>query len=102
MHVDVVEEAPAVHHARARHLSWVLITDGAAVTLVDSGYPGDRQRLIASLEKIGRSPADLSAVLLTHAHPDHLGSAEYLRRTYGLPVRAHEREAANARGQLAA
>lgn len=99
MHVDVVEVAPAVHHARAKHVSWVLITDGTAVTLVDSGYPGDRQRLIASLEKIGRSPADLSAVLLTHGHPDHLGSAEYLRRTYGLPVRAHEREVANARGQ---
>jgi len=99
MDVDVVEVAPAVHHARAKHVSWVLITDGAAVTLVDSGYPGDRQRLIASLEKIGRSPADLSAVLLTHGHPDHIGSAEYLRRTHGLPVRAHEREVANASGQ---
>jgi glyoxylase-like metal-dependent hydrolase (beta-lactamase superfamily II) len=97
--VDVVEVAPGVHHARAKHVSWVLVTDGGDVTLIDSGYPGDRARVIASLDRIGRSPADLSAVLLTHGHPDHIGSAEYLRRVQGLPVLAHEREAANARGE---
>jgi len=97
--VEVVEVAPGVHHARAKHVSWVLVTDGGAVTLVDSGYPGDRGRVIASLERIGRSPADVRAVLLTHGHPDHLGSAEYLRRVYGVPVLAHQREAANARGE---
>jgi glyoxylase-like metal-dependent hydrolase (beta-lactamase superfamily II) len=99
MDVDVVEVAPGVHHARAKHVSWVLLTDGADVTLVDSGYPGDRSRVIASLERIGRSPADLGAVLLTHGHPDHIGSAEYLRRTYHVSVRAHERETANATGE---
>jgi glyoxylase-like metal-dependent hydrolase (beta-lactamase superfamily II) len=99
MHVNVVEVAPGVHHARAKHVSWVLVTDGAEVTLVDSGYPGDRARVIASLQQIGRSPADLGAILLTHGHPDHIGSAEYLRRAHGVPVRAHEREAANAKGE---
>lgn len=97
MQVDVVEVAPGVFHARAKHVSWVLVTDGAEVTLVDSGYPGDRARVIASLDKIGRSPADLGAILLTHGHPDHIGSAEYLRRAHDLPVRIHEREVANAR-----
>jgi glyoxylase-like metal-dependent hydrolase (beta-lactamase superfamily II) len=99
MQIDVVEVAPGVHHARAKHVSWVLVTDGAEVTLVDSGYPGDRTRVIASLEKIGRSPADLGAILLTHGHPDHIGSAEYLRRAHHVPVRVHEREVANARGE---
>ena len=99
MRVEVIEVAPGVYHARAKHVSWVLVTDGAGVTLVDSGYPGDRARVIASLEEIGRSPADLGAILLTHGHPDHIGSAEYLRRAHHVPVRAHEREAANARGE---
>lgn len=99
MRVDVVEVADGVHHARAKHVSWVLVTDGAEVTLIDSGYPGDRDRVIASLERIGRSPSDLGAILLTHGHPDHIGSAEFLRRAHGVAVRAHEREAANARGE---
>lgn len=98
MRLDVVEVAPGVHHARGKHTGWVLITDGPDVTLVDSGYPGDRSRLVASLEAIGRSAADVSTVLLTHAHPDHLGSAEHLRRSQSAPVRAHEQEVANARG----
>jgi glyoxylase-like metal-dependent hydrolase (beta-lactamase superfamily II) len=97
--VEVTEVAPGVHHARARHVSWVLVTEGDAVTLIDSGYPGDRQRVFASLEAVGRSPADLAAVLLTHGHPDHLGSAEHLRTSRGLPVWAHEREVANATGE---
>src|SRR5205814_2597188 len=90
MRVEVIEVAPGVYHARAKHVSWVLVTDGAGVTLVDSGYPGDRARVIASLEEIGRSPADLGAILLTHGHPDHIGSAEYLRRAHHVPVRAHQ------------
>lgn len=99
MRVDVVEVADGVHHARAKHVSWVLVTDGADVTLIDSGYPGDRSRVMASLERIGRSPADIGAILLTHGHPDHIGSVEYLRRTGAVRVLAHEREAANATGE---
>jgi len=96
--MDVVEVAPGVHHARAKHVSWVLVTDGMAVTLVDTGYPGDRDAVLESLDRIGRSPSDVEAVVLTHGHPDHIGSAEHLRTTYGIPVLAHELEAPNARG----
>jgi glyoxylase-like metal-dependent hydrolase (beta-lactamase superfamily II) len=97
--VCVVEVAPGVHHAHARHVSWVVLVDGADVTLVDTGYPGDRERVIASLGRIGRSPADVAAVVLTHAHPDHVGNAEHLRAVHGVPVWAHEAEAAHARGE---
>ncbi len=99
MDVETTEVASGVHHARAKHVSWVLVTDGDAVTVVDTGYPGDRERLMLSLRRIGRAPADVTAVVLTHGHPDHLGSAEHLRTTFGVPVWAHEQEAANARGE---
>jgi glyoxylase-like metal-dependent hydrolase (beta-lactamase superfamily II) len=76
-----------------------MVTDADDVTLVDTGYPGDRAMLVEGLRRIGRSPADVSAVVLTHGHPDHLGNAEYLRSTYDVPVWVHTDEAANARGQ---
>jgi glyoxylase-like metal-dependent hydrolase (beta-lactamase superfamily II) len=92
--MEVVEVAPGVHHARAKHVSWVLVTEGEAVTLVDTGYPGDRAAVLESLRHIGRSPTDVESVVLTHGHPDHIGSAEHLRTSYGIPVWAHELEAA--------
>lgn len=100
MMLTVDEVASGVHHARAKHTSWVLLTEGTDVTLVDAGYPGDRERVVESLNRIGRRVSDVAAVLLTHAHPDHIGSCESLRTEQGVPVHAHRAEAAHARGEV--
>lgn len=87
-------------HARADHVGWMLVVDAREVTVVDTGYPGDRDAVMGSLERIGRSPTDVAAVLLTHAHPDHIGSAEYLRTSSPAPVLVHEAEQEHARGEV--
>lgn len=68
-------------------VNWVLVADGDEVTLVDTGEPRDLPRVLASLERIGRTLSDVSAVVITHAHPDHIGAAERLRADRGIPVR---------------
>src|SRR6185503_15648226 len=65
--VHLLEVASGVFHVRAQHVGWVMITEGNEVTLVDTGYPGDRERLLRSLRRIGRRPSDVAAILLTHA-----------------------------------
>jgi glyoxylase-like metal-dependent hydrolase (beta-lactamase superfamily II) len=97
--VQVDEVASGVWHARAKHVGWALVNEGDGMTLVDTGYPGDRDGVLVSLERIGRSPADVEAVVLTHAHPDHIGSAEHFRVERSTPVWTHEAEAAHARGE---
>lgn len=39
--------------------------------------------IVAGLEKMGLDPADIIYVIITHAHGDHYGGAEYLRDTFG-------------------
>ena len=98
--VDVIEIRPGVHLVHGSDTNWVILTEGDAVALVDTGYPGDRERLVASLAAVGRRPEDLTAILVTHAHVDHIGSAEHLSATFGVPVLMHREEVPHARREF--
>ncbi len=97
MRADVRQVGDGIFLVHGSHTNWVILKDGDAVTLIDTGYPGDRERLLASLAEVGSAPEAVTAVLITHAHNDHLGSAEHLRAAYGTPVLLHEAEVPHAR-----
>ncbi|CAM5305796.1 MBL fold metallo-hydrolase OS=Streptomyces tendae OX=1932 GN=GUR47_36060 PE=4 SV=1 [Streptomyces tendae] len=97
MSADVRQVADGTYLVHGGHTNWAILTDGDAATLVDTGYPGDRRDLLASLAAVGIPPEAVAAVLITHAHNDHLGSAEYLRAAHGTPVLLHETEVPHAR-----
>lgn len=99
MQPRVLEVAAGTFAVEGSHTNFALVVDGDEVTLVDTGYPRDRRRLEAALALIGRTLADVRSLVLTHAHVDHLGSAEHLRREQGVPVHCHEAEVAQARGE---
>jgi glyoxylase-like metal-dependent hydrolase (beta-lactamase superfamily II) len=100
MRADVRHVADGTYLVHGTNVNWVILTEGDAVTLVDTGYPGDREQVLASLAEVGSSPEAVVAVLITHAHNDHLGSAEFLRGTYGTPVYLHEAEVPHARREF--
>ena len=55
-------------------LGWstiALIRDGYRVIVVDTGSFNARHNIHAGLERLGLAPADVTDVLLTHAHYDH-------------------------------
>ncbi|MFC9913495.1 MBL fold metallo-hydrolase [Streptomyces sp. NPDC059862] len=97
MRADVQQVADGTYLVHGSNTNWVILREGDAVTLVDTGYPGDRQKVLGSLAEVGSSPRAVAAVLITHAHNDHLGSAQYLSTTYGTPVYLHEAEVPHAR-----
>lgn len=52
----------------------LLVKDGAHVVLVDTGLgPKENGALILSLKLAGVAPTDVTDVLITHPHPDHIG-----------------------------
>jgi glyoxylase-like metal-dependent hydrolase (beta-lactamase superfamily II) len=93
------EVAPGVHRVADGIVNWYLVSDGGEVALYDAGWPRSWPRVEAAVGELGFSPADITAVVLTHAHPDHLGAAEAIREKTGATVHVHRPEVARAHGQ---
>ncbi|MCL7452021.1 MAG: MBL fold metallo-hydrolase [Anaerolineae bacterium] len=68
------------------------LASDSGVTLVDTGVGGQADRILAQLQARGYSPSDLKAIVLTHCHGDHAGSAAQLARRCGAQVLAHQDE----------
>lgn len=49
----------------------VLVQTGSETILFDTGLPGDG--VPSALSEIGLTPADITHVVITHMHPDHIG-----------------------------
>jgi glyoxylase-like metal-dependent hydrolase (beta-lactamase superfamily II) len=81
--------APGVWRAGDAHVNFYVVADGADLTLVDAGLPTHWDQLEAAMVTLGRSLRDIRVVLVTHAHPDHAGVAERLRRAVGARVWVH-------------
>jgi glyoxylase-like metal-dependent hydrolase (beta-lactamase superfamily II) len=84
------EVAPGVHRIEDSFTNFYVIEDADGVTVVDCCVPKSWNVLHQELARIGRSPGDVRAVVLTHAHFDHVGFAERARRELGVPVYVHE------------
>ncbi len=87
----------SVHFAYTDLVNWTLVTDGDGVVLIDAGFPGHRDDVLASLGQLGFGVDDLRAILLTHAHIDHFGSAIWFAKTHGTPVYCHAGEIGHAK-----
>jgi glyoxylase-like metal-dependent hydrolase (beta-lactamase superfamily II) len=81
--------AQGVHRIEDAYTNWYLVEDGDRLTIVDAGVPSSWDSLLDALPRIGRSVRDIGAVVLTHAHFDHVGFAERARRELGVPVYVH-------------
>jgi len=86
-----------VHLARTALVNWTIVTGESGVMLIDAGFPGSRDEVLTSLRTLGFSPGDVLAILLTHAHIDHLGSATWFAATHGTPVYCDPGEVGHAR-----
>jgi glyoxylase-like metal-dependent hydrolase (beta-lactamase superfamily II) len=91
--------APGIHRIGAGLVNSYLLEESGEVTIVDAGAPGYWNDLPDAHSAMGRTFADVRALVLTHAHIDHVGFAERLRREKGVPVSVHELDAKMARGE---
>ena len=83
---DVDEIGPDVH---------VYVWQWAeGVTIVDTGMPGNADKILAAVGSLGLQPSDVKRIIATHGDVDHIGSLKALQRATGAPVICHTVEKA--------
>ena len=91
--------ADGVHRLGARLVNWFIVEEGGRLILVDAGNPRQYRQLPRALAAMGKTIGDVEAVLLTHAHGDHLGASRKIQDRGGAAIRVHHGDAALARGE---
>ncbi|GAB4213387.1 MAG: MBL fold metallo-hydrolase [Roseiflexaceae bacterium] len=74
-------------------LSNAYLVKGERPILVDTGSPGETDRIVQALHAEGVAPGDLALILHTHGHYDHCGSSAALRKQSGAPTAIHPADA---------
>jgi glyoxylase-like metal-dependent hydrolase (beta-lactamase superfamily II) len=97
--LEATEVAGGVFRVRSKRVNCYLLRDGSALTLVDSGLPGHWPAIKAACATLGLGLPAIEAVLLTHVHTDHAGSAERARVEASASVRLHAGDAELADGR---
>ena len=105
MTTTATEIAPGVHllgpWGRTQTNAY-LVSDDSSWVLVDAGWGSDEPRIQAAARSLLGPGTAPSAILLTHAHPDHDGSARELAKAWRCPIYAHPAELPIATGDFAA
>jgi phosphoribosyl 1,2-cyclic phosphodiesterase len=66
------------------HGNGTLVEDDGSCVLIDLGFT--LKESVRRLQRLGRSPEDVSAILVTHEHADHILGVSAFARKFGTPV----------------
>lgn len=95
-----MEILPNVHLVDGVIANPYLIVDDDGLTIIDAGLPTSHRKILAYIARLGKSPADLKRIILTHSDLDHVGGLAALQRATGARTYASKIEAeAIARGE---
>jgi glyoxylase-like metal-dependent hydrolase (beta-lactamase superfamily II) len=90
--VAAEEVAGGVRRLGSRWVNWYLLEHRDGLTLIDAGLPAHQEQFLALMEGLGRRAAEVSDVVLTHWHADHVGCGAWLSSNVGAAVWAPRAE----------
>lgn len=73
---------------------YVYLVYGDEVCLIDSGVASSQNIIFDYMMKTAKRPSEISLLVLTHSHPDHMGAAPSIKKATVCSVAAHEKEKA--------
>jgi glyoxylase-like metal-dependent hydrolase (beta-lactamase superfamily II) len=88
---------PGLHEVKLGFVNAFLLETDDGLALIDTGIPGSDAAILGAVREIGRQPAEVRQILVTHCHSDHAGSLAALKRLTGASAWMHPEDAAMVR-----
>ena len=83
------EIAEGIHRVDGVRANVYLVIYNEELIMIDSGMPGNADRILHYIDGIGYQPAAVSRIILTHCHVDHAGSAKELKKRTNAKIAIH-------------
>jgi glyoxylase-like metal-dependent hydrolase (beta-lactamase superfamily II) len=87
--MEIAKGIYSMSQEQGGHVHAYLLDDGTGLTLIDTLYDDDANVVLAEIARIGRTPAQLKHIILTHAHKSHIGGVAALKKASGATVCSH-------------
>jgi glyoxylase-like metal-dependent hydrolase (beta-lactamase superfamily II) len=71
---------------------YLYLIEANGIHIIDTGVDGAEKQIAEYLTSIGRDVCEIKSILLTHSHPDHIGSAHCLKQASNAIVYACDTE----------
>ena len=95
-----MEIIPRIHKIDGtRFANCYLAITGAKMLLIDTGMPGNANKIINYVKGLGKNPSDIDYIILTHSDIDHIGSAAEMKKMTGANLVIHANDAQVLSGQ---
>ena len=75
------------------------LQDADGLTIVDTSIANAGDKILAQLQQAGHALSAVKRILITHAHPDHIGSLPKVQQATGAEVWCHALEKPVVEGQ---
>ena len=69
-----------------------LIIFGETITIIDSGVKDSYKFIYEYIEKNQRKVSEIKTLIISHSHPNHIGSAKRIKNDTGCKVIGHFQE----------
>ncbi|HUW65148.1 MAG TPA: MBL fold metallo-hydrolase [Spirochaetia bacterium] len=67
---------------------------GEGISLIDTGVASSAETIFEYIRKTGCEPGEISQIVQTHAHADHIGATRFIKEATGAAVMLHSAEKA--------
>ncbi len=88
--IKIPFKVPVSSETSVDRFAFIYLIFGDSIHLIDSGVAGAESIIWEYIKKQGREPKEVSTLILTHSHPDHIGAAKSIKNQTSCTIFAHK------------